>query len=329
MTIMKATALAPSNIAFIKYWGKRNEDLRLPENGSISMNLSNLLTTTTVEFDPSYEDDEIVIDDDLDYLAAKKRIVAHLNRVRSRAKIKLKAKVVSENNFPSGTGLSSSASGFAALTLAASSAAGLNFSEKELSILARLGSGSACRSIPDGFSEWLSGNSSETSYAVSLYPPDYWDIADIVGVVSKDKKEVSSTEGQRLADSSPFYSLRLKNIQNKIETLKQFIEEKNFTKFGELVEAEALEMHAIMMTSSPSLLYLMPESLKIMHMVTKWRSAGLRVYFTLNTGQDIHLICEGKSIRKVYQLLSEISEVKQVIVNRPTKGARLINSHLF
>jgi diphosphomevalonate decarboxylase len=324
---MKATVIAPSNIAFIKYWGKKNEDLRLPENGSISMNLSNLLTTTTVEFDSNYKDDEIFIDDKSENPG--KRIIAHLDRIRSLAKIRLKAKVVSKNNFPSGTGLSSSASGFAALTLAASSAAGLNFSEKELSVLARLGSGSACRSIPDGFSEWMVGSNSETSYAISLYPPVYWDIVDIVAIISENKKEVSSTGGQKLADSSPFYSLRLSKMNNKIKLLKQYLTEKNFTKFGELVEAEALEMHAIMMTSTPSLLYIMPESLKIMHLVKKWRASGLEVYFTLNTGQDIHLICQEKNTKKIYQLLSEISRVKQIIINKPAKGARLLSEHLF
>mgnify|MGYP001570197543 FL=1 len=327
---MKATALAPSNIAFIKYWGKKNEDLRLPVNGSISMNLSNLLTTTTVEFDPDYKKDDVIfINDDLDHSVGEKRIITHLDRIRSRAQIKVKAKVVSKNNFPSGTGLSSSASGFAALTLAASRAAGLHLFEKELTILARLGSGSACRSIPDGFTEWLSGNSSETSYAISIYPPDYWDIVDIVAIVSDDKKEVSSTEGQKLADSSAFASLRFSKINNKIKFLKQYLRVKNFTKFGELVEAEALEMHAIMMTSIPSLLYIMPESLKIMHLVKKWMTEGYEVYFTLNTGQDIHLICQEKNRGKIYQLLSEISEVKQIIVNKPSKGARLLNEHLF
>lgn len=326
---MKATALAPSNIAFIKYWGKKDEELRLPENGSISMNLSNLLTTTTVEFDPSYKDDEVLINDDINYLIAQKRIITHLNRIRSLSKTKLKAKIVSKNNFPNGTGLSSSASGFASLTLAASSAAGLQLSEKKLSILARIGSGSACRSIPDGFTEWLSGDTSEASYATSLYSPDYWDIADVVAVISKNKKEISSTEGQKLAVSSPFYSLRLSKIKNKIKLLKQYLAKKNFTKFGELVEAEALEMHAIMMTSTPSLLYIMPESLKIMHLVKKWRSDGLEVYFTLNTGQDMHLICEEKNTKKLHQLLSQISEVKQIIANKPAKGTQLINDHLF
>jgi diphosphomevalonate decarboxylase len=326
---MKATGQAPSNIAFIKYWGKKDEDLRLPENGSISMNLSNLLTTTTVEFDLKYKDDQIFINDDLDYLMASRRVIAHLDRIRSKAKIKEKARVVSKNNFPSRTGLSSSASGFAALTVAAASAAGLKLSEKELSVLARLGSGSACRSIPDGFTEWMAGNSSETSYAIPLYPPDYWDIVDIVGVVSKDKKEVGSTEGQKLAGSSPFYPLRLSKMSNKIKMLKKYLLDKNFTKFGELVEAEALEMHAIMMTSIPSLLYIMPESLKIMRLVRKWRSVGLEVYFTLNTGQDIHLICRQENVRMIYQLLSEVPEVKQILVNKPAKGARLISRHLF
>src|SRR3989338_3307 len=190
---MKATAIAPSNIAFIKYWGRKDEILRLPENGSISMNLSNLTTTTTVEFDKKYKEDKIIINNQEEENSGS-RAIRHLDRVRSLAKINLKAKVVTNNNFPTGTGLSSSASGFAALTVA----------------------GSACRSIPDGFVEWLDGNTDETSYGVSLYPESYWDIADVVAVVSKNKKEVSTTEGQKLANSSPFFPVRLGKIKEKI-----------------------------------------------------------------------------------------------------------------
>src|SRR3989304_6673895 len=169
----KATAIAPSNIAFTKYWGRKDEVLRLPENGSISMCLSDLLTTTTVEFSENYTKDEVIINGGGLEAGEAERVIKHLDRVRKMANISLKAKVVSNNNFPTGTGLSSSSSGFAALTLAASKAAGLNLSEKELSILARQGSGSACRSIPDGFVEWLDGDTNETSYAVSLYPPSF------------------------------------------------------------------------------------------------------------------------------------------------------------
>src|SRR5690242_8011132 len=147
---MKQTAVAPSNIAFVKYWGrKKEESLRLPANGSISMNLSNLLTTTTVEFNKNFDNDEVIFNGEKEEIIGN-RAIAHIDRIRKFAKITTKAKVVTKNNFPTGTGLSSSASGFAALTVAASVAAGLKLSEKELSILARQGSGSACRSIPDG-----------------------------------------------------------------------------------------------------------------------------------------------------------------------------------
>ena len=132
----KATAIAPANIAFIKYWGRKDEALHLPENGSISMNLSNLLTTTTVEFNDSFKKDEVILNGKKEDIV-ENRIVKHLDRIRAFAKIEIKAKVVTENNFPSSTGLSSSASGFAALTLAGVTAAELNFSEKDLSILAR------------------------------------------------------------------------------------------------------------------------------------------------------------------------------------------------
>ena len=325
---MKKTAVAPSNIAFIKYWGKKDEVLRLPENGSISMNLSNLLTTTTVEFNPSFKEDSITINGVQEENEGN-RAIKHLDRIRKLANIETKAKVVTVNNFPTGTGLSSSASGFAALTVAGAKAAGLNLSEKELSILARQGSGSACRSIPDGFVEWLDGETSETSYAVSLYPADYWDLRDVVAVVSKNKKEVSTTKGQKLVGTSPFFKVRLTNIKNKIALIKKYMSEKDFTAFGELLEAEALELHAIMLTSKPSLIYLLPGSLKIMHLVKKWRQDGLEVYFTVNTGQDIHLICQKKDVQTLTQKISEIEDVQKTIINTPSKGAHVVNSHLF
>ena len=326
--LMKATAVAPSNIAFIKYWGRKDEVLRLPENGSVSMNLSNLRTATTVEFNPDFKKDLIIINGEKEKNEGS-RAIKHLNRIRKLAKINHKAKVVTKNNFPTGTGLSSSASGFAALTLAASKAAGLNLSEKELSILARQGSGSACRSIPDGFVEWLDGNTSDTSYGVSLFSPDYWDIADVVAVVSKDKKEVSTTEGQKLAKSSPFFPVRLARIKAKIQLIKKYMEEKNFPLFGDLVEQEALELHAVMLTSTPSLIYWLPGTLKVMHVVKRWRKEGLQVYFTLNTGQDIHLICQKKDVEKVAKKAKEISDVTRTVINYPSKGARIISSHLF
>lgn len=330
---MKATAIAPSNIAFTKYWGRKDEILRLPENGSVSMCLSNLLTITTVEFSLAYKQDEISINGEGPPAGGEAeetdRVIKHLDRVRKIANTDLKAKMVSENNFPSGTGLSSSASGFAAFSLAASKAAGLDLLEKELSILARQGAGSACRSIPSGFVEWLDGDSSETSYAVQIFPPDHWAIADVVAVVSEGKKEVPTSAGHTQAQSSPFMQLRLSRMKEKNELVKKLIKEKNFKEFGELTEAEALELHAIMLTQRPHLIYWTTGTLEIMKLTSHWRTGGLPVYFTINTGQDIHLICEAENIKKVQAKLKELDFVKEIIVNIPGEGARLSQNHLF
>lgn len=324
----KATAIAPSNIAFTKYWGRKDEKLRLPINGSISMTLSNLLTTTTVQFDEKLKKDDITINNEKKELEIG-RVIKHLDRIRAIAEMTAFAKVASVNNFPTGTGLSSSSSGFAALTTAASVAAGLDLSEKELSILARQGSGSSCRSIPGGFVEWLDGNTSKTSYAKTIFPKDHWDIADVVAVVSKNRKEVPTSEGHENADSSPFLKIRVERMKSKNEELKKIIKKKDFKKLGEFIEQEALELHSIYMTQNPPLIYLNPNSLLIIKLTKKWRDEGLAVYFTVNTGQDVHLIVEKKNIKKLEDKLKEIPEVKQIIVNEPGDGTRLSDSHLF
>lgn len=326
---MKATAIAPTNIAFTKYWGRKNEELRLPENSSISMTLSDLLTTTTVEFSDKYDKDEITINGGGVEKGEAERVIKHLDRIRKMAKIEYKVKVVSNNNFPIGTGLSSSASGFAALTLAAAAAAGLKLSEKELSILARQGAGSACRSIPGGFVEWLDGNTSGTSFAKQIFPPNHWAIADVVVIVSESRKEISSSTGMKAAKSSPFMEVRLSRMKQKNELCKRLIEERNFPEFGELLEAEALELHTIMLTQYPPLIYWTSGTLKIMKLVSHWRVDGIPVYFTINTGQDIHLIVEQKNVDKVKAKLKDLDFVKDIIVNTPGQGTRLSDKHLF
>lgn len=325
---MKATAIAPSNIAFTKYWGKKDEVLRLPENGSVSMCLSNLLTTTTVEFQEDLKEDQVTLNGEIES-GENSRVIKHLNRVREFADIKTFAKVVSNNNFPIGTGLSSSAAGFAALTLAASKAAGLNLSEKDLSILARQGSGSACRSIPSGFVEWLDGDTSETSYSVQIFPPDWWDIVDVVAIVSSGKKDVPTTIGQQTAKSSPFMEARKSHMKQKNELVKEYIKNKDFQKFGELSEGEALELHAIMITQTPPLIYWQPNTILMMKLVQKWRSEGLQAYFTINTGQDVHILVEQKNASELIKKLEGLEEVREIIVNTPGEGARLSNKHLF
>ena len=318
----KATAIAPSNIAFIKYWGKKDEKLRIPENGSIAMTLDKLVTTTTVEF--GGKNDEVSIDGEVAVGKERERVVEHLDRVREMAGINERARVVSDNSFPKSKGLSSSASGFAALTMAATVAAGLKLSEKELSMLARLGSGSACRSIPSGFVEWMAGSSHETSYARTIYPVDYWDLVDIVVITDSEKKHVATSEGQTLAASSPFYEVRLGGIEEKLTMMKGLLAARDFTRFGQLCESEALEMHAVMLTSKPPLLYWQPASVRVMRAVAEWREEGLESYFTLNTGQDVHVLCLEKNVQEMAGRLQVIEGVVKVVACRPGQGADLV-----
>src|SRR5512139_1246441 len=218
-----ATAQAFSNIAFIKYWGNRDDTLRIPSNGSISMNLEGLYTRTTVSFQPSLPFDELIINGHEVTGAGLARISHMLDIIRGMANIHERAEVMSENNFPSGTGIASSASAFAALALAGSKAAGLNLSERELSRLARRGSGSAARSIPGGFVEWQPGTSDEDSFAFSIAEPSHWDLVDCVAIVSAAHKKTGSTEGHSIAPTSPLQTARIADAPRRLEICRDAI----------------------------------------------------------------------------------------------------------
>lgn len=326
---LKATAKAPANIAFIKYWGKVDRRLKIPENNSISMNLSNIYTITTVEFSNRYKKDSFDLQNEQVNKESRLKVFKHLDIIRKLANNKTSCRVLSKNNFPTSTGLSSSASGFAALTLAAVTALGLKLTKKEISILARLGSGSSCRSVPNGFVEWKKGKDHHSSFAYSLYPASYWEIYDVVAIVSKDKKEIGSTAGQELATTSPFYQQRLKFINHKTKLLKKYLKDKSFTEFGALCEEEALNMHAVMITSYPPLIYWTSGTLMLMKLVQKWRKEELQTFFTINTGQDIHILTEKIYLTKLLTKLKSLDYIKSIIVNKPADGVAIHNKHLF
>ncbi len=325
---MKTTARAHSNIAFIKYWGRKDEILRLPSNGSISMNLSQLFTTTTVDFIPSLLQDDITVNEKKEGEIGA-RISKHLERIRNLAGTRTRARVVSQNSFAASAGMASSASGFAALTVAGTVAADLHLPEKDLTILARQGSGSACRSIPDGFIQWLDSDTSEGSYAQSIHDPSYWDICDVIAVVSTEKKDVSTSVGQQSAETSIFFKTRLEHINKKIETCKELLLKKNFNELGKLIEQEALELHAVMLTSWPSLIYWEPTSIAVMKAVQRLRKEGISAYFTIDAGPNIHIICQKKDSDSVGRTIKSVSGVLDVITNTTSKGSYLLTEHLF
>jgi diphosphomevalonate decarboxylase len=326
---MKSTAIAPSNIAFIKFWGKKNSSLVLPNNSSFSMCLDSLFTTTTVEFDLKYKADDFDFEEGGITDVEKTRIFKQLGLIRKLAKSKLNAKVRTQNNFPKSSGIASSASGMAALTFAACSSLELYLSTKELSILSRQGSGSASRSIPDGFVVWHKG-SNNNSFAETLKPREYWDLQDVVLVVSRSEKKVSSTAGHADVLTSPFYKSRIKEAEkNYRECIDSFLK-KDFFKFAKIVEKDCLSMHSVMMTQTPPLLYFLPKTLDIIHRVRFLREEKKwPVCFTIDAGPNVHVICESEYAKKVEGYFKQDKEIEKIFEAKAGQGTRLVENHLF
>lgn len=326
---MKATAKAPANIAFIKYWGKADEELRLPLNDSLSMNLTGAHTITTVEFDSAFSEDSVEIINGEFSEQEKARVKKVLTRIRERVGSELRARVVTKNTFPKGAGSAASASGFAALTLAGFAALGITFSEKELTIFARMGSGSACRSIPDGFAVWEKGIDNESSFAYSLYPADYWNIRDILVIVDKRMKKVSTTDGMERVATSPKLAARLNAVPRRMLGIKEALEKKNFVMFGSITEEDCLDMHAVMQSQVPPLMYWSPVTQRVMAHVARLRAEGIPVYFTIDAGPNVHIICEGKDELVVGESLRQLPGIEEIIYNKPARGAHIVSTHLF
>ena len=319
-----ATALAHPNIAFIKYWGDIEPDLHLPANGSISMNLDCLYSHTTVKFDPELKTDRLIIGGEVPPQNAIARVSHFLDRVRYLAGISTFAQVTSENNFPTGSGIASSASGFAALSLAASAAAGLKLDQKELSRLARRGSGSACRSVPGGYVEWLPGSDDDSSYAISIAADDHWDLRDCIAIVSRQHKETGSAAGHTFADTSILQDVRVQDAERRLALCREAIKYRDFQSFAAIVELDSNLMHAVMITSRPQLIYWQPATLDVMRAVTDWRTSGIPVCYTIDAGPNVHVITTNENTSAVREKLLQIPGVIEVLVGQPGKEARLI-----
>jgi diphosphomevalonate decarboxylase len=323
----KATAIAHPNIAFIKYWGQADPALHLPANPSVSMVLDCLHTRTTVDFAAEMGQDEVIIDGAAVGAGARARVSDHLDRVRALAGSALCARVTSTSNFPAGAGLASSASAFAALTLAASAALGLQLSSAQLAMLARLGSGSACRSIPPGFVEWAVG-SDRSSTVRSIAPPDHWALCDCIAVVSTQQKRVSSLTGHRAAPSSPLYTARVQDATMQAPACRRAIEGRDLSHLGQIMERDAVMMHAVAMTSDPPIYYWAAETMRVVRAVIDWRARGLPVYYTIDAGPNVHCLCEAAQRADVERRLRDLPGVQQVLVACPGGGARLTDEHV-
>ncbi|MFO7799925.1 MAG: diphosphomevalonate decarboxylase [Rhodohalobacter sp.] len=324
------TAQAYANIALIKYWGKRSVELNLPAVGSISLTLDALKTTTTLQFDESLESDTLHLDHRNVAGKPLERITQFLDTAVQTGD-RPKAKIVSSNSFPTGAGLASSASGFAALAVAVNEAMNLHLTKEELSILARQGSGSAARSIYGGFAEMMCGTSlddDQDDFAIQLEDESYWDLRLLIAVTSTDKKETGSTEGMvRTAKSSPFYTGWVESQQADLDEMRRAIKKKNFAKVGELTEHSCFKMHGLAMSGRPPLLYWNGATTEMIHTIWNLRTKGTAAYITMDAGPQVKVLCQPGNSELVKQAMLSVKGVKQIIEAKPGPGAAIVTDN--
>lgn len=323
----KTLAIAHSNIALIKYWGKSNHKYNIPAGDSISITLKELATKTSINVLNNQNRDSFILNNKTANKIQAGKVKQFINLIRERNDFKLPLEICSENNFPTSAGLASSASGFAALTLAASRAIGLNLSPIELSELARRGSGSAARSIFGGFVHMHRGNNKNGSDAIAeqLFDEHYWDLRLLILVTSTKEKEISSTEGMNLtAHASPYYEPWIQSTKIDIAEMKNAIVKKDFEKVGEFTEFSCLKMHALAMSANPGIIYWNENTVKLINKIRDLRKNGLGIFFTIDAGPQVKVLCLPSDVQKTLNEFENITGIKQIIHTKIGPSAYLV-----
>jgi diphosphomevalonate decarboxylase len=351
---IKATAIAHPNFALVKYWGKRDELLKLPTVSSLSLTIDNLYTQATIEFSKDLDEDNYIINGKV-VTGGKQleRLSNHLNLIRdvvsgdcnkgiiarvigkdkkcNKDMAKLNAKVIIENNFPHA--LTNSSSNFTALTLAAWKALGMEMEKKEISKIARQGSGTACRSVFGGMVEWSKGSKKDgsDSYASQIHDHKHWaEIRTIMLILDPKDKKIKGGEGMKISkESSPFYEQWIKESEKDLKDIKMAIKQKDFSRFGKVMESNCLRMHSLMISSTPSLIYLKPETLVMIEKIKSLRENNLECYFTIDAGANIMLLCLEKNVEKIIESMEGIPFIHDFIICSSGEDAKLYDEHLF
>lgn len=312
---LRAVAQAQPNIALIKYWGKRDIALNLPVVGSLSITLDTLWTRTEVVFRPDLTADRLTLNGREDVKQGR-RASACLDLLCQRAGVDWRAEINSSNNFPTGAGLASSASGFAALVLAGDAALGLGLSRSELSVLARRCSGSAARSIFGGYVEWAHGARAdgEDSVARPLLDADAWPLHVAVAITSTAEKAIGSTEGMnRTAETSPYQQAWIDTQETDLAEARAAIAARDFERLAAVSEYSCLKMHALALAAKPGLLYWNAATVAAMHRVRQLRAEGLPVFFTIDAGPQVKAVCLPHAADQVAAALRDVPGVLNVV----------------
>lgn len=300
---MMFTASAPSNIALLKYWGKRDAARQWPANDSLSMTLSTARTETSATIADRAVDGVVYAGNTLSETSKEaQKIARHLDRLRAATGRTGRLVVETRNTFPAGCGIASSASGFAALTVAGLAAllgtedlAAHGFGLAEIAALARQGSGSACRSVTGGYVRWDAGDTPDTQTVQQIADADSFALADVIVVLSDREKAVSSTDAHTFAWSSPLFAPRLAGLGERLKRIEAALAAKDLSRLGPEIEAEALEMHAVIMTATPPVHYLTETTAAFCAWLRQRRAAGaFEAYFTIDAGPNVHVLTAPK-----------------------------------
>ncbi len=322
MTCRVASAVACSNIALAKYWGKTDAVENLPAVPSLSLTLQSLRTRTTVQFEPALSSDELWLNGERALGRPLERVTRLLSEVRALASLEVRARVESVNEFPTAAGLASSASGFAALALAAAQASGLDLDVGSVSALARRASASAARSVFGGFAALEAGASS-----ASPLPETDWPLRMLIAVVTSQAKETSSTSGMlHTQATSPFYGAWVTEAPRLYAEIRDAISRRDFEKLGTFTEQSALTMHATMMAAAPALVYFKPATLEAIECVRRLRRAGTPAYFTMDAGPNVKVLVLEEERADVSRALSAVPGVERIIESAPGTGATLLDA---
>ena len=305
---MAVTAEAHPNIALVKYWGKRDVASNLPAVPSLSLTLGGWRTRTTVTW--GAEADRVV----LNGVEGDEKVLRFLDRIDAD---RPPCEVVSDNDFPTGAGLASSASGFAALAVAAVAASGRDWAATELSALARRGSGSACRSIFGGFVQW-------TDTHAEPIEAEPWDVRMVVAVVDAGRKAVGSTEGmERSRATSPYWSAWVQTAAEDVAMARKAVLARDLERLGTVMESSTFKMHATMHTSVPPLIYWQPATVALLHEVRALRARGVGAWATMDAGPQVKVLCLAEEAQAVAAALAP--HALEVHVHGPGGPARVVS----
>jgi diphosphomevalonate decarboxylase len=318
----RVTARSYANIAFIKYWGKADAASNSPATPSISLAIDCLSTTTTVE-QTTAGTDRLKINGKRPAIEVLRRLTQYIDVWRNKGIVAGKFNVTSVNNFPTAAGLASSSSGFAALATALAEHSSQNLSRTLVSRLARLGSGSAARSVTGGLSALPIGRDPS---ARMLRAADHVPFGVIVAICEETAKSIGSREGMNLSKrSSPYFDAWVKQSQRDYKAMMSAIKRNDFTAIGTLAEENACAMHACMIATRPQLIYWNDITVRLIQKTRDLRANGVAAYFTVDAGPNVVFICRLDDLGRVARSVRRVTGVKNVLAGRPAGGSEVIS----